>query len=82
MRWKDKISRFWIFPAERQLCLAGRKRLLEGKMQLAGSKEGGCVILNTPRGSSKMEIPANNFSHVCFATHKSSRMDVGEGGIP
>ena len=58
MRWKDKISRFWIFPAERQLCLAGRKRLLEGKMQLAGSKEGGCVILNTPRGSSKMEIPA------------------------
>jgi hypothetical protein len=30
----------------------------------------------------KMEIPANNSSHLYLATHKSSRMDVERGGIP
>jgi hypothetical protein len=40
---KDRISRFRIFPAGRQLRLPGRRRLPEGKMQLAGSKDGGWV---------------------------------------
>jgi len=30
----------------------------------------------------KIEIPANNFSHLHLATQKLSRMDIEKGGIP
>jgi hypothetical protein len=56
MRWKDRICRFWIFPAGRQLRLAGRRRLPEGKMQLAGSKDGGWLYTDRHPGA-KMGIP-------------------------
>jgi hypothetical protein len=36
-RWKDRISEFWIFPAWRQLRLAGAKTPPGAKMQLVGA---------------------------------------------
>jgi hypothetical protein len=61
MRWKDRISRFWIFPAGRQLRLAGARTAPRGKTQLAGSKDGGWVYTDRHPGS-KMEIPGSNLS--------------------
>jgi hypothetical protein len=50
MRWKDRISRFWVFPAGRQLRLARAKMASGGRMQFAGSKEGGWVYTGSDPG--------------------------------
>jgi hypothetical protein len=38
MRWKDRISRFWIFPAGRQPRLAGAKTAPGGNNATRGIK--------------------------------------------
>src|ERR1039458_5156179 len=59
MRWQDRISRYWIFPAGRNCAMRGRKRLPEERTQIAGSKDGGWVYTGRHRGDLKWEAPAS-----------------------
>jgi hypothetical protein len=58
MRWKDRISRFWIFRQGDNCALRRRRRLPEDKiqfalqhaLQLGGSQEGGWVYTKHDSG--------------------------------